>query len=658
MEHPNGCYAATVAALSHMTGREIADQLKVRQEDPSEREYRSWCNSIPILVDVIHRAGLDELTLILEYQTPIGSRIDAVLLGEGRTTGKPLVLVIELKQWSAIEENTAGRESSVCICLSRAENRFEERLHPVQQTLTYAKHLRMNHSNVADGKMDVRCRQFLHNFEDKEQLFQGGYQAYEALRHETYTKGAEALLITYLTADQENLPRKEKRVCRNRTQGNRFVDYPYREDVLTQVLTPFWEQELYKAGLVHQKSLDGLRNSILFKYSPFTELSEEQSALIHEIEEDPRSVLIEGTAGTGKTVVLTNLAARLCKHHKWNVGVVVKANWVKTARSIFRAYGLGKNIEVGTAYQLIRQKKRFHILLVDEAHRLRWNSPKQNHLTTGIFDSNDPRKNELFLLGEMAERLVLFYDSIQAIRPSDIPYRDFQDYIQEKGMERRMLTRQFRVRIQDKNATYTADDYINGICSFLQIKQDAFDPCVFQNPSKDAYFGVVDSIHELFDYVDERRQYHPKAQCRVLAGYARPWGSRYQPGHKNYAEFDWVEDEEHRWKWNSTHENWIALPGSEDELGSIHAIQGVDLDYVGVVIAKDLACQNGRVSAVKEHYFDTNGTPPKESFSLAELSAYVRQIYYVLLTRGISGIRVYFEDPALKRHFMEVVGRA
>lgn len=65
----------------------------------------------------------------------------------------------------------------------------------------------------------------------------------------------EALLITYLTADQENLPRKEKRVCRNRTQGNRFVDYPYREDVLTQVLTPFWEQELYKAGLVHQKSL-------------------------------------------------------------------------------------------------------------------------------------------------------------------------------------------------------------------------------------------------------------------------------------------------------------------------------------------------------------------------------------------------------------------
>ena len=78
---------------------------------------------------------------------------------------------------------------------------------------------------------------------------------------------------------------------------------------------------------------------------------------------------------------------------------------------------------------------------------------------------------------------------------------------------------------------------------------------------------------------------------------------------------------------------------------------------MGVVIAKDLTCQGGKVTAVKENYFDTNGTPPKESFSLSELSAYVRQIYYVLLTRGMSGIRVYFEDPALKEHFMEVVGR-
>ena len=166
MDRANRCYIATIGALYSMSGKEIAGHLRESQGSPSEAEYRSWENSIPVLVTVLHQAGLDALTLVLEYQTPIGGRIDAVLLGEGKATGKPLVLVIELKQWNAIEENTVGRESSVSICLSQAESRFEERLHPVQQTLTYAKHLRMNHSSVADGRMEVRCRQVLHNFKD------------------------------------------------------------------------------------------------------------------------------------------------------------------------------------------------------------------------------------------------------------------------------------------------------------------------------------------------------------------------------------------------------------------------------------------------------------------------------------------------------------
>ena len=154
MDRANRCYIATIGALYSMSGKEIAGHLRESQGSPSEAEYRSWENSIPVLVTVLHQAGLDALTLVLEYQTPIGGRIDAVLLGEGKATGKPLVLVIELKQWNAIEENTAGRESSVSICLSQAESRFEERLHPVQQTLTYAKHLRMNHST---GQVVLRC---------------------------------------------------------------------------------------------------------------------------------------------------------------------------------------------------------------------------------------------------------------------------------------------------------------------------------------------------------------------------------------------------------------------------------------------------------------------------------------------------------------------
>ena len=112
MKSKDGCYVETVGSLYRLTGREIAERLRRLQGNPSESEYRSWENSVPILVDVLHRAKLDALTLVLEYQTPIGNRIDAILLGERKDTGKPLVLVIELKQWSSIGDNTDGRQST------------------------------------------------------------------------------------------------------------------------------------------------------------------------------------------------------------------------------------------------------------------------------------------------------------------------------------------------------------------------------------------------------------------------------------------------------------------------------------------------------------------------------------------------------------------
>lgn len=97
MNSKNSCYIGTIGSLHSLSGKEIAARLGELQKSPSESEYRSWENSVPILTDVLHQAGLDDLTLILEYQTPIGNRIDAVLLGEGRKTGRPLILIIELK---------------------------------------------------------------------------------------------------------------------------------------------------------------------------------------------------------------------------------------------------------------------------------------------------------------------------------------------------------------------------------------------------------------------------------------------------------------------------------------------------------------------------------------------------------------------------------
>lgn len=165
----NAYYIDTVGNLCKMQGDQIANKLKQSgKSHPSESEYQSWCHSIPIFVSVAHRAGLDNLTLVLEYETPIGGRIDAVLLGCEKTSGHPLALIVELKQWSSIRENVKNAESTVSVCISKQENLYEDRLHPVQQTLTYAKHLKKNHSNVSSGRIKILCCQFLHNFQNKQ----------------------------------------------------------------------------------------------------------------------------------------------------------------------------------------------------------------------------------------------------------------------------------------------------------------------------------------------------------------------------------------------------------------------------------------------------------------------------------------------------------
>ena len=69
---------------------------------------------------------------------------------------------------------------------------------------------------------------------------------------------------------------------------------------------------------------------------------------------------------------------------------------------------------------------------------------------------------------------------------------------------------------------------------------------------------------------------------RLVAGYAWEWKTKgNKPGHD-------IEIGELRMRWNSTQTDWIASPGSLDEEGSIHTVQGDDLNYAGVIIGPDL----------------------------------------------------------------------
>lgn len=471
----------------------------------------------------------------------------------------------------------------------------------------------------------------------------------------------ESQLISYIAADGKH----NEVLSDNSTGGNSVIPYSQQEQVKSDFIIPFWK-DLYCRHYVQTPNLDAVRTSLLFKYSPFHQLSNIQIDIIQEIVRDNvHSFVINGEAGTGKTVMLTNLAATLSKKYPdKTVAVIVKPNWKRTAQKIFKVYG-NTDIKVFTAVQFIQSGEHVDYLIVDEAHRLRRYYSKSNNVLNVIFKypdkvaeqkgtNYDPHGNELLKIIHQCHQLILMYDPNQQIRPGDITSAQFQHVIKTKKFRQFTLPTEYRINIQPnqkKNAkAFTGDNFIDGIQSFLGISNHHFYKELFQDyltNGEDAYFGICSSIQELFDYLDNMRNYDPTSQNRVVAGYCRKWVSR------KTGEPDWVESD-HSWNWNSRLEDWLHAPNSENEIGSIHAVQGIDLNYVGVIIGKDLTVnEDGKLVVNPKNYYDNYGKFKKNDPHPIEFDRFVKNIYYVLLTRGIDGVRVYFEDPKVEKLFKE-----
>ena len=111
--------------------------------------------------------------------------------------------------------------------------------------------------------------------------------------------------------------------------------------------------------------------------------------------------------------------------------------------------------------------------------------------------------------------------------------------------------------------------------------------------------------------------------------------------------------------WNGTAIDWINSKGSNEEIGSIHTVQGYDLNYAGVIIGGDLKFDAVTQTIVfdRSSYFDTKGKENNDKLRLKysdeDIRQFVINIYKVLLTRGIQGTYVYVVDPALRQYLRQ-----
>lgn len=472
----------------------------------------------------------------------------------------------------------------------------------------------------------------------------------------------ESQLITYFTADNSKSKKQNVYIDSsdiiNRTSGNSVNDYKDRDKVATEVILPFWENELYKFRWVQTPTLKEIRTSELVKYSPIKELTNQQMSILSEIIENPnKSFVINGDAGTGKTVLLTHLVAKLIKDRpNVRVAVVVQPNWEKTAELIFKVYGMNSsNVDVLTSTKMIKASQSYDVTIIDESHKLSRRGNKQHPSFNKVYDIDQFRdlNNHFEAIKMLTKQMVLMYDVLQAIRPANIARSTFEKLTE--NFEKKYLTTQFRIQAPE-GKSYTSEDYINGIKYLLYkdtnlLSKTNFNPYfnrdVFRDDNPDAYFGFFENkpLKSLFDWVEEDRNFHPEHVNRVLGGLVEDWK---QSDGKDASITHWHEGGMSR-RWNSTQENWVNSEDedAEDQIGSVFGVQGIDLNKVGVLIGDDLeVLEDGTLFGNRENFKNVNGKFSKEDFEApdaqSEFTLFVLNIYYVLITRGIDGVRIGF----------------
>lgn len=240
---------------------------------------------------------------------------------------------------------------------------------------------------------------------------------------------------------------------------------------------------------------------------------------------------------------------------------------------------------------------------------------------------------------------IFFLDAAQSVRPADLPLELLLALVAEARASERYFQLQTQMRVR------AGSDFVSYI-------RDILDPHSLSVPQVRQHFGAYD--FRAFDNVEDMRDeiFRRDAQAglsRLVAGYAWEWKTK-----RDKDAYD-IEIGQTWLRWNSTATDWIASQNSLEEVGSIHTVQGYDLNYVGVIIGLDLRFdpERKRLFIHRDSYFDRKGKENNpalgRSYSDEDLLRFITQIYAVLMTRGIWGTYVYACDPGLREYLKDFV---
>lgn len=457
----------------------------------------------------------------------------------------------------------------------------------------------------------------------------------------------------------------EQYTVTNKNNGYSQTDYFNRIEY-RQRFRELWG--LLKDGGYAIHGIEELENSDLFKYSPFKTLTPDQADTIEKIlatikQNEDCITLVEGMPGTGKTILAVTLLFKLANEPRFKakkIGFVspmdsLRATLRKTVKTL---PGLKAKDIMGpsdVANRMAESNERYDVLVIDEAHRLTDEKGVQGVKTyrdtcekIGLPTSAD----HIDWIIKCCKMPIFFYDKKQKVKATGLGGERFDAKMTElenKGflVKECQLTTQMRVR--------GGDEYLDLVYDLLDNKMDRHRTFEFTSifsrkpfdPSKEPNQEMVPK-YQLGLFKDfssfcklQQEKEGEAGLSRMMAGYAWPWISK-----KDEAAFD-ITIEGIQKRWNSTTKDWVNSDNALEEVGSIHTIQGYDLNYGFVIIGNDLKfdSENQQVIVNRQGFYDKGAKKTSDENTLREV---IINAYYVLLTRGTLGTFIYVCDPALR----------
>lgn len=620
----------------------------------AENEIASWENNAPHIARLLTQCGAKDSYVTFEFLVPFSrKRIDCMIYGKGEDNSEN-VIHIELKQWSNKTVGAADSEGN--FTADEAANRQpDDVIFNVEAFTGHANRIVAHPSQQVKGYQGYLSN-FIEVFSNHEVSLTGLAYCYNYTKNDTskpsvlFDDKYAPLLSQYPTYAKDQFDELTNKLTGLLKMGeglsifNKVIDSPIRpsKKLLNEVSTMIEGGDTSSFALIEDQLV--ARNMILDKIRPYIRNGEFEKSVI----------IVNGGPGTGKTVIALHILAELAK--QINNGKVINVQYATKSASLLSgvkskirpaARILFQNV---TSYvPAVTDENAVDVLLIDEAHRIGRTSNSQ--YTPAARRTN---LSQIDTIIRATKICVFFIDEKQAIRGAEIGSTNMiREAAAKYGakVEECTLISQFRCNGSDNYM-----DWIEQVLYNLPVKS--------KFKLTDFNLQILDSPQDMYDRLVEQDNV-PGQTARIMAGFCWKWSDKLD---ENGDLIKDVEIGDFKMPWE-THRNftktpkgyvkwyeWAYKPEGIKQVGCIYTAQGFEFDYAGVIIGPDLIYnpESHKIETVKSATRDPMlRTAPNEATMTYD--DYVRNIYRVLMTRGMKGCFLYICDENLRNYMKQLL---